>query len=140
MRLNRYLLLCFEEAFRSLRFHRRVVAPALAMALPGISCGGEEEPRAEAFDTKPKMQAPASGLPANAPSGENAAIRWAAGLMKERDTNGDGRITLVEFQAAEGPARAATAAKSFANLDADKNGAVTSAEIELFKRVKSGGR
>ena len=54
-------------------------------------------------------------------------------MMKKLDTNGDQSLSIEEFKAGPRPQKdPAKAAEMFGRLDADKNGAVTLAELKAF--------
>ncbi len=65
---------------------------------------------------------------------ERAAKRVAR-MIENRDANGDGQLSLEEMQPDED-----RAAKRFARLDADGNGAISQEEFEAMQKHRSGAR
>jgi hypothetical protein len=60
-------------------------------------------------------------------------------VFAEADANGDGVLSVTEFETFDDLVRARMEAKRFARIDADGSGGVTLAELEAAKPHRGGG-
>ena len=104
----------------------RLFLPALAAALALVSC--QTTPPAA-----PDRFAEADTNKDGVLNGDEVSDYFANNIFTERDSNSDGRITKAEWN----PEMKAAEAKTFGEIDLDKDGAITLAEAKAHAR-KSG--